>query len=92
MRKILSTALLLTLCAVNSQNCNSSLSGKIIDLHDGSILPGATIVVLENNFKTFSDIEGNYTISNLCNDKTYSIKILHPSCDTSLVVHKIIIR
>ena len=82
MRKILSTALLLTFCAVTSQNCNSSLSGKIIDLHDGSILPGASIVVLENNFTTLSDIEGNYTISNLCNDQTYSIKILHPSCDT----------
>ena len=68
MRKILSTALLLTFCAVTSQNCNSSLSGKIIDPHDGSILPGASIVVLENNFTTLSDIEGNYTISNLCND------------------------
>ena len=82
MRNILLAALLIIYSVAYSQNCNSSLSGKIIDLHDGSILSGATIMVLENNFTTISDIEGNYTILNLCDGVTYSIEILHPSCDT----------
>ena len=82
MRNILLAALLIIYSVAYSQNCNSSLSGKIIDLHDGSTLSGATIMVLENNFTTISDIEGNYTILNLCDGVTYSIEILHPSCDT----------
>ena len=74
MRNILLAALLIIYSVAYSQNCNSSLSGKIIDLHDGSILSGATIMVLENNFTTLSDIEGNYTILNLCDGVTYSIE------------------
>ena len=81
MHKIIIAMLLFHSSIVTSQNCNSTLTGKIIDLHDGTVLTGATIMVLENNFTTFSNIEGKYTISNLCKGQTYSIKILHPSCD-----------
>ena len=81
MYKIITAMLFFHSSIAISQNCNSTLTGKIIDLHDGTVLTGATIVVVENNFTTLSNVEGKYTISNLCKGQTYSIKILHPSCD-----------
>ena len=65
MHKIIIAMLLFYSSIAISQNCNSTLTGKIIDLHDGTVLTGATIVVVENNFTTLSNIEGKYSISNL---------------------------
>ena len=47
MRKRLIALLLLVSGLINSQNCQSTVSGKIIDLHDNSLLSGATLVILE---------------------------------------------
>ena len=62
-----------------SQNCNNSLSGTAIDLHDGSLLTGALISVVETEQSTLTDINGKYSISGLCN-QVYSIKISHHDC------------
>ncbi|CAM4104721.1 TonB-dependent receptor [Gillisia limnaea] len=64
-----------------SQNCDVSLSGKVIDIHDGSILPGATLVISNTQEAVQTNLYGEYTFSNLC-EGTYFIQVSHPLCLT----------
>ena len=72
--------LLLAQLTTASQNCSLTLSGKVIDLHDGSLLSGATLVVAETETIVQTSLDGVYSISNLCPNTSYSIKVLHSSC------------
>ena len=63
-----------------SQNCDNTLSGIAIDLHDGSVLSGAVITVAETQKSVLTNIDGKYLITNLCN-QNYSLKISHHDCD-----------
>lgn len=75
---------MLLLCGgmiAQNQNCNYTLTGKIIDLHDSTVLPGATLIIAGLEKATTSDINGVYTFSNLC-EGTYTIQIQHPNCET----------
>ncbi|TXD84514.1 TonB-dependent receptor [Subsaximicrobium wynnwilliamsii] len=73
--------LILLLCSISSisQNCDNTLSGTVTDLHDGSLLVGAILIVAGSEKAVQTDINGKFTISNLCND-TYSIQVSHPYC------------
>ncbi|WP_047415768.1 TonB-dependent receptor domain-containing protein [Cellulophaga sp. Hel_I_12] len=84
------TLLLLLICSATaiSQNCNNTLSGKVIDLHDGTILVGATLIVAGTEQMVITDLEGNFTIPNLCN-LSYNIQISHPYCLTKVLNIKI---
>lgn len=62
-----------------SQNCNNTLSGTVTDLHDGSLLVGATLIVAGSEQAVVTDLDGKFTISNLC-DETYNIQVSHPYC------------
>jgi len=73
--------LLLSSITSISQNCDNTLFGTVTDLHDGSLLIGATLIVAGTDQAAQTDIDGKFTISNLCND-TYSIQISHPNCLT----------
>ena len=84
MRIFIRLAVLLISFVSTSQNCNNSVSGKVTDLHDGSLLSGATLVFTEINKTVQTDIEGYYIISGLCEDEVYIIEILHPSCETMI--------
>ena len=72
--------LLLAQLTTASQNCSLTLSGKVIDLHDGSLLSGATLVVAETETIVQTSLDGVYSIPNLCPNTSYSIKVLHSSC------------
>ncbi|WP_347374582.1 TonB-dependent receptor [Aequorivita sp. Q41] len=74
---------ILLLCSITSisQNCNNTLSGTITDLHDGSMLIGATLIIAGTEQAVASDFDGKFTIPNLCNG-TYSIQVSHPNCLT----------
>ncbi|MDG1777976.1 MAG: TonB-dependent receptor [Flavobacteriaceae bacterium] len=89
MRKHAVVLLLLSQLIVHSQNCNYTISGKVIDLHDGSLLSGATLVVSETELATQTTLDGVYTLSNLCNNTTYKIKVLHSSCQTKIFSVKV---
>ena len=82
MRKYYVSILLIISGLANSQDCKYSLSGKITDLHDGSLLSGATLVFNEINKTAQTDLDGRYDISNLCKGQ-YSIKLIHPSCEST---------
>ncbi len=64
-----------------SQSCEYTLSGILTDLHDGSVLEGATLTVAGTEQTVLSDFNGKFMISNLCNE-TYSIQVSHPYCLT----------
>ena len=82
MRKYYVAILLIISGLANSQDCKYSLSGKVTDLHDGSLLSGATLVFNEINKTAQTDLDGRYDISNLCKGQ-YSIKLIHPSCEST---------
>ncbi|MBJ7879937.1 TonB-dependent receptor [Gelidibacter salicanalis] len=64
-----------------SQNCDNTLSGTVTDLHDGSLLIGATLIVAGTEQAVQTDFDGKFIIPNLCNG-TYSIQVSHPYCLT----------
>ncbi|MCH2195967.1 TonB-dependent receptor [Kordia sp.] len=81
MRTYLFMLMLFSAMVMQSQNCNYTLSGKVIDLHDDSVLPGATLIIAGLEKISQSDINGNYTFSNLC-EGNYTIQVSHPNCAT----------
>ncbi|WP_430408906.1 TonB-dependent receptor [Kordia sp.] len=88
MRKYIYILLLCSGFIVNAQNCNNTLSGKVIDLHDNSVLPGATLIIVGLEKFSESDIDGKYTFSNLC-EGTYTIQVSHANCSTQAFKVKI---
>ena len=64
-----------------SQDCNNTLYGSLLDIHDGSVLTGATVIVAQTGVGVVTDLDGNFVVTNLCN-ATYQFQISHPSCST----------
>ncbi|MGK0377749.1 MAG: iron complex outermembrane receptor protein, partial [Patiriisocius sp.] len=81
MRTYALLVLLLSSIPAISQNCDNTLSGTITDLHDGSLLIGATLIVTGSERAVQTDLDGKFTLINLCND-TYFIQVSHPFCLT----------
>lgn len=64
-----------------AQECNLSLSGYVIDLHDNSLLDNATIKLIGEDRYTFSNNKGYYSFDTLCKGE-YTIEVSHIQCDT----------
>ena len=64
-----------------SQDCDNTLSGTVIDLHDSSLLSGALLIVAGTEQAVQTDVDGKFTLTGLC-DGTYSIQVSHPYCTT----------
>ncbi|CAM4113446.1 TonB-dependent receptor [Zobellia nedashkovskayae] len=64
-----------------SQDCDNTLSGTVIDLHDSSLLSGALLIVAGTEQAVQTDVDGKFIITGLC-DGTYSIQVSHPYCTT----------
>jgi len=80
MKTILAVIAMVTLSfSIKAQDCESTLTGKVIDFHNGDPLIYAVIEVLDSDVETYSDFDGNFRIENLCNGKI-EIKISHPDC------------
>ncbi len=89
MRLLFGVMLLLISSIATSQNCQNTLSGYIIDLHDQSPLANATIILAGAETAVITDEKGFYSIPRLCN-ATYSLQISHPACSTQAV--RVIVR
>lgn len=74
--------------AVSAQQCDATLSGKILDFHDQTSLAGATVLVIGQNKMAFTGFDGDYRIENLC-DGTFEVEVSHPQCTT--VLYQIVI-
>lgn len=71
-------------CLINlayCQNCTSSLNGYVEDFHNGEPISGATIYIENLNKYITSDINGKYTIKNICDGKLVII-VSHLACVT----------
>lgn len=66
-----------------SQNCELSISGKIIDTHDNSLLQGAVIAIEGTNSFTYSDENGYFEIQDVCEGQL-TLKVTHPYCETQI--------
>ncbi|QLE03010.1 TonB-dependent receptor [Galbibacter sp. BG1] len=80
-------AFLLLLLGVHlaySQDCEYTLHGKIIDFHDGSPLLNAIAKVSDSEKFAYSDINGEFTIDNLCTG-VVTIEIMHPECENAAI-------
>ncbi len=76
--------LIVVLCFLNlahTQNCTYTLLGEIKDFHDGTPMSGATIYNETSNTYTSADINGKFSIENLCNG-TLILVISHVGCET----------
>ena len=67
-----------------AQDCSYDLSGYIIDLHDNSVLEGATIIIAGSERAFTTDAMGKYEISGLC-EAQYTLQIAHPACESQVV-------
>lgn len=70
--------------ALHCQNCKYSLFGNIHDFHDGSPITGATVYIKTLEKYTTTDLDGNYTVEDLCNG-TLTLVVSHLGCETKTV-------
>lgn len=66
-----------------SQNCDLSISGQVIDIHDNSPLFGAVVQLEGLNKGVYTDENGYYEINAVCKGKA-TLKVTHPSCETEI--------
>ncbi|MFD0932189.1 TonB-dependent receptor domain-containing protein [Psychroflexus salinarum] len=64
-----------------AQDCNYSISGQVIDIHDNSPLQGAVVSITNQNNFAYSDKNGNFEIKNVC-EGDLKIEVSHPYCET----------
>ena len=67
-----------------AQDCNITFKGRIIDFHDKTPILGASIVVLNLNRYTTSNIDGVFEINNLCKGKII-LEVKHISCESKQI-------
>jgi hypothetical protein len=67
-----------------SNSARSTVKGIVIDQNSGESLAGAEICILGTDIKVYSDLDGNFEISNLT-PGTYNIVISYISYNKSLV-------
>lgn len=64
-----------------SQNCQSTFFGEVKDFHDGTPIVGAAVYFENLNKYTTTDINGKFTIADICDGKLV-MSISHLACDT----------
>lgn len=78
--RLIGALLLLTLGLQAQNTCNLSISGRVIDQHDGQSLSFAEVTILATPFGAVVDSSGFYRISNLC-PGNYEIIVNHIGCE-----------
>lgn len=67
-----------------SQNCNQTITGRVVDFHDGSPLSGAVLIIVGYEKFTQTDLDGNFQYDNLC-EGNYTLQVSHPECETKAI-------
>ncbi len=73
-----------------SQKCNHTLTGKVVDFHDGSIIESATVLIKNTQKYAVTNSKGEFTIKNVCSGNV-TLVISHINCKTlekSITVYK----
>ncbi len=64
----------------NQNSCTLTLSGNVVDTHDGSVLSYATVYIIEIQKGVAADEKGNFQVSQLCKGN-YTIIVTHIGCE-----------
>ncbi|AUC15136.1 TonB-dependent receptor [Tenacibaculum sp. SZ-18] len=80
--------LVFSISTVISQNCTYTLSGKVEDTHDKSILVGATVYIKNQNKYGETDVNGKFSITNVCSGKLL-IEVSHIGCKPKTLQFKL---
>ncbi|RED45865.1 TonB-dependent receptor [Seonamhaeicola aphaedonensis] len=65
----------------HTQNCTYTFIGEVKDFHDGTPMSGATVYIETLNSYTTTDINGKFSVKNICNGKLILV-ISHIGCET----------
>ena len=65
---------------IYGQNCNYDLSIEVIDLHDGTPLINAIVVINELQIQRTTNLEGKLIFKDLCKSD-YTLNITHEECE-----------
>lgn len=66
---------------LTAQNCDYTISGQVIDIHDNSLLQGAVIAIEGTTNVAYSDDKGNFELNDICGGELV-IKVTHLYCET----------
>ncbi|WP_083629429.1 TonB-dependent receptor [Tenacibaculum agarivorans] len=82
--KALVILLVLLVNPIIGQNCTYTFSGLVEDFHDKSPIVDATIYIKNLNKYTTTNLDGKFSITNLCQGKLV-IEVSHVACDTQTI-------
>jgi hypothetical protein len=68
----------------NPAPAKAALSGKVLDAASGESLAGVEVSILNTDIKTYTDLDGNFTFSNL-KSGTYDVVVSMISYDKSFI-------
>ncbi|RKN80960.1 TonB-dependent receptor [Ulvibacterium marinum] len=84
--RLLFTVLLITVSffKIVAQDCSNTLSGTVIDFHDGMPLVGAMVQISGDTSITYTDNEGRYQLNSLCMG-SLELEVSHEACVTQFI-------
>lgn len=68
----------------SQDNCQLSISGKVIDEHDQSALSFSNIYILETHKGVVADLNGDFSLRGLCAG-TYQLVVSHVGCESDTI-------
>ncbi len=75
---------IISIASAHTQNCEYTLQGNVFDFHDGTPLSAATIYMKALDRYTTTDIDGKFTVTNLCKG-ALTLTISHIGCESKTV-------
>lgn len=69
---------------MSAQDCTSVLKGTVLDYHDKTALNQASVIIIGDEIRVYSDENGQYVFDGIC-DGYYELEVTHPACATLIV-------
>lgn len=84
--RLLFTVLLIAVSffKITAQDCSNTLSGTVIDFHDGMPLARAIVQISGDTSITYTDNEGRYQLNSLCVG-SLELEVSHEACVTQFI-------
>lgn len=83
LKTVANSLFLLATCLLYAQDCNLTLAGKIVSLHDNTPLEAAVVQVKETNQNVVSAKDGTFVIDRLCAGKL-TLVVSHLNCEDQI--------
>ena len=83
LKTVANSLFLLATCFLYAQDCNLTLAGKIVSMHDNTPLEAAVVQVKETNQNVVSAKDGTFVINRLCAGKL-TLVVSHLNCEDQI--------